>query len=48
MTIGAAATPSTVAARRARVSRVAVRSANSFVSESPRRVLYSDSTGTKA
>src|SRR6267154_2781191 len=44
----AAATPSAVAARSTRVSRVAVRSTRSFVSESPRRVLYSESTGTKA
>src|SRR5260221_11911397 len=48
MMTGAAATPRAVAARSARVSRVAVRSTRSFVSVSPRRVLYSERTGTKA
>src|SRR3989442_5996984 len=48
MMSGAAATPSAVAARSARVNRVAVRSTSSLVSESPLRVLYSESTGTKA
>src|SRR5438270_215427 len=48
MMSGAAATPSALAARSARVNRVAVRSTSSLVSESPRRVLYSESTGTKA
>src|SRR3989442_1420481 len=37
MMIGAAATPSAVAARSARASSDAVRSTSSFVSESPRR-----------
>ncbi len=48
MTTGAAATPSAVAARSARVNSVAARSTSSLVSESPRRVLYSERTGTKA